>query len=140
MTLPTYLIGTNPNEDFQPIIIQTEYPFAIGHPILIGRDNIEAIEELNNEVANGRMAKCLGHTVYIEIPHSLDGSDIEPQRKESILKEMAEYFTNTRLLKKPSMYRVNCENPKEIPSKEVRDFYQAKRLAYLRHRKEREGR
>lgn len=138
--LPRYMIAMAPGEDFEPVVIQTEYPFAVGHAVLVGKDMTEKVEYWNNESANGRAAKCLGHTVYMTIAGSLDDYEIEPEEKETILREMAEYFTETRLKRSPSMYKVNCENPKEIPSKEVRDYYQAKRQAYLRHRKEREGR
>lgn len=139
-TLPKYLLATNPNSDFEPVVIQTDYPNIVGYPIQVGKDNIESVEHFNHESANGRVAKCLGHTVYMSLKTTLSGDPVGSEEKERILREMAEYFTEVRLLKKPAMYRCCCENPKEIPSKEVRDYYQAKRQAYLRHRKEREGR
>ena len=140
MQLPKYMIAMTPGEDFEPVVIQTVYPYAVGHAVLVGKDNTESVEYWNHEAANGRVAKCKGHTVYMTIIGSVDDSPIDPGIREDILKEMAEFYTEKRLLRSPSMYKPNCEAPKEIPSKEVRDMYQAKRQAYLRHRKEREGR
>ena len=140
MTLPKYFIGMDTLGELAPCVIQRDYPNAVGYVFLVGKDDTEGIEKYNLEAANGRMARCYGYSVYIAIGTTLSGDRVEDDKQETILREMADYFTEARLKYKPGVYRCYTDNPKEIPPKEVRDMYQAKRQAYLRHRKERENR
>lgn len=130
MKLSRYILATDPGMGRTDIVVSTEFPFAVGSAYFVDQNDSEAIDNMNLQAVNGKTAKCLGHSVYMTLSSVLSGEELSAEDVTRILGEMADFFKTERLDKKPGKYRKYCENPKEIPSKEIREHFIS-----LRHRR-----
>lgn len=116
--LPKYAILTD--GDIQGIkIIQLEHPYIIASVHDYKRDD-ERVEDHMEAIAQERypVAKVQGYTIFLTMYTSLQPNN-NPEFQKSILNDMADYFLNTRIAKKPGLY-MKCEESGRLEKKIVR--------------------
>lgn len=109
--LPKYAILTNSETFVGMKVIQLEYPYMIASVFDVNRHHEEKLNEFLEDMAQERypMAKVDGYTIFLKPYATLEPND-DWDLHGQVLEEMAEYFLNERVLRKPGLFRMSEES------------------------------
>ena len=123
--LPKYAILAG--EELGGKIISLEKPYIIASVHSYKRDD-ERVQEIMEDMVQGRypIAKVMGYTIFLTLYSSLEPCRDHEFQKE-ILDEMAEFFKEEKISKKPGQF-MKSEESGAIEKKIVREGHRRQRI------------
>lgn len=118
-----FFLASIPGADFIPTVVTTAKPHYVARIVTTDQENTDLVARFNRAAENGACSKCKGFSVYFLLEETLSGDLIENPDAADILKlreEMATWYTDFFLEKKPYNSRRYREIPKKILSREFR--------------------
>ena len=92
-------------------VIMLEHPYVIASVYDVKRDKEEEVEAFMEDMIQGRypIAKVKGYTIFLTMYSSLEPNN-NREFQTAILNEMAAYYLENRVLKKPGLFMKSEES------------------------------
>ena len=137
MRLPRFVILTNPDENFNNVVMETRPPFFLGKVYCIPKKEVDAVEQMMADLANERTTavKLPGYTIFLVASGTLTGMGLEPEQAKPILREMADFYKSAAIDRKRGKNRLYQEGVPEdldrINGQKIREAKAEGRRIYL---------
>lgn len=92
-------------------VIMLQHPYLIANVYDVNRHKEDEVEAFMEDMIQERypIAKVKGYTIFLTPYSSLEPNN-NKEFQTAVLKEMAEYFLENRVLKKPGLFRMSDES------------------------------